>query len=165
MLSTAFCVALLAATAVAFALTEGAKTELSPIFATRIAKVFSPVCNPALCHSDAANIDFRLRARERLEVWMLRNGKRVSTVVAGKTFPKGRVKLAFSGLADDGVPILPDGRYRPVILFVDDHRTITLPNLILLVRRHPSRPERLASPGRTSRRTATAPRLVRVPTR
>jgi len=28
MLSTAFCVALLAATAVAFALTEGAKTEL-----------------------------------------------------------------------------------------------------------------------------------------
>ena len=68
MLSTAFCVALLAATAVAFALTEGAKTELSPIFATRIAKVFSPVCKPALCHGDAANIDFRLRVRERLEV-------------------------------------------------------------------------------------------------
>ena len=92
MLSTAFCVALLAATAVAFALTEGAKTELRPLFGTRIAKVFSPVCNPALCRSDTANIDFRLRARERLEVWMQRNGKRVSTIVAGKTFPKGRVK-------------------------------------------------------------------------
>ena len=45
-LSTAFCVALLAATAAAFALTEGAKTELSPIYRTHIDKVFSPTCNP-----------------------------------------------------------------------------------------------------------------------
>ena len=102
-LSTAFCVALLAATAAAFALTEGAKPELSPIYGTQIAKVFSPVCNPRSAGATAANIDFELRERQRLEVWMLRNGKRVSTIVPGKTFPKGEVSLAFTGLADDGV--------------------------------------------------------------
>jgi hypothetical protein len=132
MLSTAFCVALLAATAVAFALSEGAKTELSPLYGTKIAKVFSPVCNPALCRSHTARIDFKVRERQRLEVWMLRNGRRVATVVAGKRFPRGEVNLAFRGLADDGVSILPDGDYQPVIRFIDEHRTITLPNLIRL---------------------------------
>jgi hypothetical protein len=132
MLSTAFCVALLAATAVAFALTEGAKTELSPIYGTKIAKVFSPVCGPSHCVSHNAKIDFKLRERQQLEVWMLRNGGRVATVVPGRTFAKGRVRLAFNGLADDGVSILPDGNYQPVIRFVEEHRTITLPNLIQL---------------------------------
>jgi len=132
MLSTAFCVALLAATAVAFALTEGAKTELSPLYGTKIAKVFSPVCNPALCRTHTARIDFKVRERQRLEVWMLRNGRRVATVVAGRRFPKGEVSLTFRGLADDGVSILPDGNYQPVVRFVDEHRTITLPNLIRL---------------------------------
>jgi hypothetical protein len=130
MLSTAFCVALLAATAVAFALTEGAKTELSPIYGTQIAKVFSPVCSH--CPSHTARIDFKLRERQRLEVWVQRNGERVATVVAGRTFARGEVKLAFTGLADDGVSILPDGSYQPVIRFVGDRRTITLPNLIVL---------------------------------
>jgi hypothetical protein len=132
MLSTAFCVALLAATAVAFALTEGAKTELSPLFGTQIAKVFSPVCGPSRCASHTAKIDFKLRERQRLEVWMLRNGRRVATVLPGKTFSRGPVKLAFTGLADDGVSILPDGDYQPVIRFVGEHRTITLPNVIAL---------------------------------
>jgi hypothetical protein len=63
---------------------------------------------------------------------MLRNGRRVSTVLPGKTYAKGEVRLAFTGLADDGVSILPDGSYQPVIRFVGEHRTITLPNLIAL---------------------------------
>ena len=129
MLSTAFCVALLAATAVAFALTEGAKTELSPLYGTKIAKVFSPVCDPSLCRGSTARIDFKLRERQRLEVWMQRNGKRVATIVLGRTFPKGEVNLAFTGLTRGGV-FLPDGSYKPVVRFVDQHRTITLPNLI-----------------------------------
>ena len=102
MLSTAFCVALLAATAVAFALTEGAKTELSPLYGTKIAKVFSPVCSPAHCRRHTARIDFELRQDQELEVWMERNGRRVSIVEPSKTFSKGEVRLAFNGLADDG---------------------------------------------------------------
>ncbi len=77
-LSTAFCVALLAATAIAFALTEGAKTELSPIYGTKVyPKVFSPTCKH--CIYQAANIDFKLRKKQHIEVWMERNGTRVAT--------------------------------------------------------------------------------------
>ncbi len=128
-LSTAFCVALLAATAVAFALTEGAKTELSPIYKTSITKVFSPTCN---CPTAQATIIFYLRKRQRIRVWMIHNGKRVASIVGGKTFPKGKVSLVFPGLGLDGVSILPDGNYQPVIYLTGDHRTITLPNVIQL---------------------------------
>ncbi|HEY4346717.1 MAG TPA: hypothetical protein VGM80_03945 [Gaiellaceae bacterium] len=131
-LSTAFCVALLAATAVAFALTEGAKTERSPIYGTKIAHVFSPTCNPRRCTDDSATIDFVLRKKQHLQVWMDLNGTRVSTIVSGRTFPKGPVALAFTGLADDGVTIMQDGSYQPVIRFTGEHRTIRLPNRIAL---------------------------------
>ena len=40
--------------------------------------------------------------------------------------------LQWDGTADDGVTILPDGTYEPVIRFTGDHRTITLPNPIVL---------------------------------
>jgi hypothetical protein len=131
-LSTAFCVALLAATAVAFALTEGAKTELSPIYGTKIPHVFSPTCDLKICRFNAASIVFKLRKKQHLQVWMEHNGKRVSTIVSGRTYPRGTVKLAFSGIADDGVTILPDGTYRPVVRLTNEHRTIRLPNLIQL---------------------------------
>jgi hypothetical protein len=137
-LSTAFCVALLAATAVAFALTEGAKTELSPIYGTKIPyKVFSPACNPRTCRTTVAAIEFKLRKRQHLEVWMIRNGKRVSTIVRGKTFPRGQVALSFTGVADNGVTLLPPGTYQPVIRITGDHRTITLPNKIEIDRTPP----------------------------
>jgi hypothetical protein len=129
-LSTAFCVALLAATAAAFALTEGAKTELSPIYRTKITKTFSPTCNPRFCRSNSASIVFWIRKRQHLEVWIDHNGKRVATIVPGKTFPKGEVSVSFPGLAADGVSFLPEGSYQPVIRLRS--RTIALPNLIRL---------------------------------
>ena len=130
-LSTAFCVALLAATAVAFALTEGAKTELSPIYRTSITKVFSPTCNLAYCRTNEASIVFHLRKKQRIEVWIENhNGRKVATIVSGKTFPKGEVSLGFPGVGLDGVSVLPDGSYRPVIKLTGEHRTITLPNVI-----------------------------------
>jgi hypothetical protein len=131
MLSTAFCVALLAATAVAFGLTEGAKTELSPIYGTKVAKIFSPTCNLAVCQGHTASIVFWLRQRQDLQVWMAKDGGRVATLVLRKTFPSGEVKLAFNGRTLAG-RLLPDGGYQPVIRLVDDHRTITLPNVIRL---------------------------------
>lgn len=130
-LSTAFCVALLAATAGAFALTEGAKVELSPIYGTKVDKLFSPTCSLRNCRQQVANISFGLRKREHIEVWMTRGGERVSTVVPGRTYPKGRVLLVFDGISDQGLT-LPDGSYVPVIRFTHEHRTITLPNTIVL---------------------------------
>jgi hypothetical protein len=122
-LSTAFLVALLAATAVAFALTQGAKVELSPIYKTHVDPVFSPG-NAKLPHG---NIEFRLRKKDHLTVWMTRDGKRVATIVGGQTYPAGPVKLVFTGVSPAGVT-LPDGVYLPVVRLGRSHRTIAIPS-------------------------------------
>jgi hypothetical protein len=127
-LSTAFCVVLLAATAGAFALTQGAKVELVPIYRTHVAKVFSPSCG---CPTAVARIDFRLRKRDRLTVWIDHGGERVRTLVPGRTYPRGPVTLQFDGIDDQGFT-LPDGDYRPVVHLSREHRTIELPNTIVL---------------------------------
>ena len=121
-LSTAFLVALLAATAAAFALTEGAKLELSPIYKTEVAPVFSPGITPGY-------IDFRLRKTDHLTVWMTKDGKRVATIVPGHTYRPGWVRLDFDGLSPSGIT-LPDGNYVPVVHFARSHRTITIPSTI-----------------------------------
>jgi hypothetical protein len=125
-LSTAFCVALLAATAGAFALTQGAKVELIPIYDTHVDPVFSPNCK---CATDVAKIDFRLRQSEQVALWIERDGRRVATIVGGRAFPRGSVKLAFTGVSDAGIT-LPDGTYNPVVQI--GRRIIRLPNRIRL---------------------------------
>jgi hypothetical protein len=132
-LSTAFVVALVAATAGAFALTEGAKLTRSPIFRTSVAKVFSPDCR---CRTSVAPIEFRLRARDRLTIWVTHDGKRVATLVPGRTYPRGRVVVDFDGTSASGP--LPDGVYKPVVHLARSHRTIALPNEIRLDTRPPS---------------------------
>lgn len=127
-LSTAFCVALLAATAGAFALTQGAKTELIPIYKTHVDKVFSPDCS---CATSVAKIDFRLRKKDRLTVWLNHDGERVRTLVQGRTYPRGWVRLEFNGIDDSGLT-LPQGDYQPVVHLAREHRTIELPNTIVL---------------------------------
>ena len=127
-LSTAFCVALLAATAGAFALTQGAKTELVPIYRTHVDKVFSPDCN---CPTAVAKIDFSLRKKDQLTVWLDHDGTRVRTLVPGRTYLRGRVSLEFDGIDDRGLT-LPQGDYQPVVHLAREHRTIELPNTIVL---------------------------------
>jgi hypothetical protein len=128
LLATVLVLALLAATAAAFAVTEGLKLERTPIFGTQVDKVFSPACN---CDKEEASIDFKLRKRERLTVWIERDGDRVATIVPGKTYPVGRVVLAFDGFTDSG-RLLADGTYVPVVHLGRSHRTIRLPNPIRL---------------------------------
>jgi len=123
-ISTAFCVALLAATAGAFTLTEGAKTELSPIYGTDVPhNVFSPACR---CATATVPIGFRLRKADRLTIWMVRGDERVATIVSGRAYLRGLVSLQFTGR--DGRAVLPEGIYYPVVHLAQQHRTITLPN-------------------------------------
>jgi hypothetical protein len=122
-LSTAFLVALLAATAGAFALTEGAKLEVTPIYKTDVAHVFSPGIT-------LGYIDFRLRKAYHLTVWMTRDGKRYP-VVRGHTYRAGEVKLNFTGVSSAGFT-LPQGIYVPVVHFARSHRTITIPSKMRL---------------------------------
>ena len=120
-------VALLAATATAFALTQGLKLEQSPIFGTDVVKVFSPVCE---CESDRARISFRLRKADRLDVALIdSDGTVVATPVDGERFDRGRVVIDWDGLGADGKP-LPEGEYRPRVRLREERRTTVLPNPI-----------------------------------
>jgi hypothetical protein len=123
-LSTAFVVVLLCATAGAFALTQGAKLERSPIYRTHVDPVFSPA-------TGGARIEFALRRGERVSVWVDRGGKRAATVVPGRHFAAGRVRLVFDGFTETG-RVLPDGVYEPVVHLAQSHKTIRLPNRIRL---------------------------------
>jgi hypothetical protein len=139
-LSTALVLAVLAATAAAFALTESAKLARSPIYATHVfPKVFSPFCaGSCRVGSLGATIDFKLRTRERVSVWLTRDGKRLATVVSGRVFPGGRkIAVFFDGLSEHGTP-LPDGSYKPFVKLERSHRTIGLPNTIVLDTKPPA---------------------------
>jgi hypothetical protein len=133
-LPTAFVLALVAGSLGALALTQRAKTEPSPLVAVRADGVFSPDCG---CPQQMAKIDLELRTRERLEVWMERAGRRVATVVGGRTFAPGRVPLGFLGVTDEGIA-LPDGAYAPVVHLGLSHRTIRLPYRIRIDTRPPT---------------------------
>jgi hypothetical protein len=125
-LSTATVLGLLAASAVAFAITEGAKLTRSPIYATAVTgKVFSPKARRT------AGVAFRLRTRERIAAWIEdAHGNRVRTLLQPRRENRGaRIDLVWDGLGDDGL-LVPDGVYRPVVKLENSHRTIVLPNPI-----------------------------------
>jgi hypothetical protein len=126
--STVLVVALLAATAAAFALTQGLKLQKSPIFGTRVQRVFSPVCN---CRTDTARIAFKLRKADRIDVAIVDGSEVVRTIERGRSYPKGPVVIEWDG-RDDAGRILPEGEYRPRVRVRGEHQTITLPNPITI---------------------------------
>jgi hypothetical protein len=128
-LSTAFVLALLAATAAAFALTERAKLERSPISGTHVDPIFSPLAKV----KPVAHVTFRVRSRERVDVQIEnRHGDIVSTLLSKRNVKAGtKLELVWNGLTAAGV-LMPDGVYRPVVKLLRSHRTITLPNEIRL---------------------------------
>lgn len=143
-LSTATVLGLLAATAVAFAITERAKLGRSPIAGTFVTSLFSPRGQT----KKVAVVRFRLRTSERLSVWIEDgHGANVRTLLDTRTLRKGaHVDLVWDGFAADG-ELQPDGVYTPVVKLVRSHRTIVLPNPIridtkppVIVVRHPLYP-------------------------
>jgi hypothetical protein len=131
----ALVLALLAATAVAFAITEGAKLERSPIAGTDVTQVFSP--NGKI--KKVAHVKFRLRTRERLAVWIQdRHGDHVRALLPSRTMNRGsRLDLLWDGFSDRGT-LAPDGVYVPVVKLERSHRTIVLPNDIKLDTKPPT---------------------------
>lgn len=120
-------VALLAATAAAFALTQGLKNQPAAIFGTDVDDVFSPVCE---CDSASASIAFKLRKADRLDVSVVDGSDRVvRTIVRGREYDKGPVAIAWDG-RDDAGKVLPEGEYKPRIRLRGDRTTYTLPNPI-----------------------------------
>lgn len=128
MLSIATVLGLLLASALAFAITERAKTALSPIAGTQVTpKFFSP--KAAFPQFRYVEVKFRLRTRERLSIWIEDNhGNNVRTLLSSRSERRGaHIDVQWDGFADDGI-IQPDGWYRPVVKLENSHRTIVLPN-------------------------------------
>jgi hypothetical protein len=124
---TLIVLALLGATAAAFAVTERLKLEKSPITGTRVDKVFSPVCE---CARDLAEISFRLRGGQVVTVDMLdSDGDPVRTLVRNRRERAGRVTYVWDG-RDDAGRIVAEGVYRPRVRLRKHGRTIVLPNAI-----------------------------------
>jgi hypothetical protein len=120
-------IVLLAGSATAFAITERLKLEPSPITDTKVDKLFSPVC---ACPTATATIAFRLRRPERITVTILDSGNRVvRTLARDESFPAGPVSVAWDG-RDEAGAVVPEGSYRPRVVFERHGRTIVLPNPI-----------------------------------
>jgi len=125
--STVLVVALLAATAAAFALTQGLKNQPAAIFGTQPGDVFSPVCG---CDSETASIAFKLREADRLDVAVVDGSERVvRTIERGREYAQGPVEIEWDG-RDDAGRVLPEGDYLPRIRLRGDRTTYTLPNPI-----------------------------------
>ena len=119
--------ALLGATAAAFAITERLKLERSPVTGTRVDRVFSPVCE---CARNVAVISIVLRRRETVTLDILnRNGRSIRTLVENLREPAGRVSYTWDG-RDNLERVVAEGVYRPRVLLERNGRTIVLPNPI-----------------------------------
>jgi hypothetical protein len=117
--------ALLGATAAAFAVTERLKLERSPVTGTRVDPVFSPVCE---CARSVAVISFVLRGRETLTLDILDKDRRsIRTIVRKRRELRGRVSFTWDG-RDNLERIVPEGVYRPRVQLERNGRTIVLPN-------------------------------------
>ena len=136
LLSTAVVLVLLAATAAAFALTERAKLELSPIYGTQPGQVFSP--NSAVAGRSVAHLRFRVRRRETIDVWLQDSKKRrVADLLFGRSVrPRQQIRLVWNGVSGSGL-IVPDGVYHAVVKLARSHRTIVLPSDIELETKPP----------------------------
>jgi FlgD Ig-like domain len=128
MLPTALILAVLAGSAVAFAVSEGLKLEKRPITPTDITKVFSPVCR---CPQARANVDFKLLKPDTVTLTIIdAKGATVRRLIYHRRLNKGRPHHFTWNGRDDAGRRLPNGSYKPKIELSDIDRTFVLPNPI-----------------------------------
>ncbi len=119
-------VGLLGGSAAAFAVTERLKLVRSPITHTRVDKVVSPASGRR------AEISFRLRKGDRLSLAIVTSNDRVVRALINSTDVRaGRQRYSWNGRGDDG-KFVPDGTYKPRVHLANAHRTILLPNPIVV---------------------------------
>jgi len=132
-LSTAVIVGLLAATAAAFAITERLKLTKSPITGTKVVRAF---LSPA-AHTTAA-VNVRFRRGDLVTATVVDSGRHaVDTLVYRVRMPQGRHTFTWNGRTDVAT-VAPDGTYRFEIHLSNQHRTILLPNPIVLETKRPA---------------------------
>lgn len=130
LLTSATLVALLVATAAAFAITERLKLTKSALMpGTKVSKAFSPACG---CARGLANIRVVLRRADTLTVSIVDKRRRdVATLLTDVAYRRGEAKFRWNGRTDTQ-KLAPDGAYRVRIHLARQHQTIVLPNTVLL---------------------------------
>ena len=119
-------VGLLGGSAAAFAVTERLKLERSPIFATRVGKVASPDSGRRV------RIGFRVRKSDSLSLAIVdSNDHVVRALISSHHVRAGGKTYRWDGRDDAGNPV-PDGTYRPRVHLAGEHRTILMPNPIIV---------------------------------
>ena len=119
-------VGLLGGSAAAFAVTERLKLERSPITHTRVSKVVSP------SSGRRAEISFKVRHGDRLSLAIVdSNDHVVRALFDSVSVGAGRQTYNWNGRADDG-KFVADGTYKPRVHLANAHRTIVLPNPIVV---------------------------------
>jgi hypothetical protein len=118
-------VALLTATAVAFATTERQKLEKTPFAPLRVDEELSPVCG---CDTDTATIALRVRHTHLVTVEILDSAGRVVRTLARDREVHGVVVLVWNGRDRRGRRVR-NGEYVPRVT-LDSGQVKTLPNPI-----------------------------------
>ena len=119
-------VGLLGGSAAAFAVTERLKLERSPIFGTRVDPAVSPYSGRR------ADIIFKVRKADDLSLAIVdRRDQVVRALISSHHVRPGRKDYKWNGRDDSGSPV-PQGTYRPRIHLAAEHRTILLPNPIVV---------------------------------
>jgi hypothetical protein len=131
----AIVICLIVASAFAFARAEQLKLEHSPVTAVRITHHFSPVCRPgpARCKR-VAPLSFKLRKPSVVELTLIdSSGHTVWTFTppGGRQYPAGRIKVHWNGRLQSG-GTAPDGHYRLRVGLPTLHRTITIPDNLVV---------------------------------
>jgi hypothetical protein len=120
--------ALIAATAAAFAWTESLKLERLPVVGPRFPESFSPVC---VCPTETAKLRLRFRVTDTVDADILdANGDAVRSLGDRRVRP-GLVTFEWDGRNDEG-RVVPDGPYRLRVELEDKRRTIVVPDQILV---------------------------------
>ena len=119
-------VGLLGGSAAAFAVTEHLKLERSPIFGTRVGKVVS-------CPSGRrVKIWFRVRKSDRLSLAIVDSQDTVVRALIGSHHVRpGLKKYTWDGCDQAGISVA-DGIYKPRVHLAGEHRTILMPNPIVV---------------------------------
>lgn len=130
LLTSAALVALLVATAAAFAITERLKLTKSAIYGTEVSTTFSPKCGCASTRTASVRILLRRADTLNVEIDDSR-GHEVALLAGGARYRRGEAKFRWTGRTDGG-RLAPDGIYRVRIHLIRQHQTYILPNKIRL---------------------------------
>jgi hypothetical protein len=125
---------ILAATAVAFVVTEDLKLEPDPIATPKIDRTFSPRCR---CDQQTARIAFRLKEPDTLTLTIAdSDGTDVRTLLRDAKFQPGAHQFGWDG-RDDAGEVVGEGRYEARVGLEKLGRVITFPGGIRVDKTRP----------------------------